>query len=93
MFKKSLKNGVAHPLNTFRTVVGGKEYDEGNHVYVLPQFRQICIEFDSDWTLSKKITAKNFLKKAAKEIDAIPPVVELNWFREHGWYVPKELKG
>jgi hypothetical protein len=71
----------------FRQVVGGKDYDRGNHVWILK--RRIIIEFDSDYNISKGFKAKNWFKKACREAESIPTVVTLEWLVKHGYNVPK----
>lgn len=74
------------PLNTFRVVIGGKDYDGGNYVYVFG--RHVYIEFDSDYTIHRQSPAKNWRKQLAKWIEAIPNPVDLDWLLNHGWTVP-----
>ncbi len=72
-------------------IIGGKQYEWGHVVTVFKQHRMLYIEFDSDYGIKKIISAKNFDKKAAKEIAKIPELVTPEWFVNNGWDVPKEI--
>lgn len=91
MKNKNNKNRQPHKLNGFCRIVGGKCYENGNHIMVLPQHREIVIEFDSDYNISKKIVGKNFEKAAKKEIARIPNLVTPHWFYTNGWNVPEQI--
>ncbi len=74
----------------FRTVIGGKEYDPGNHVWVIN--RRIMIEFDSDYILTRHFSAKNWLKLALRVVSKIPDPVTVDWLAANGFEVPEDLR-
>jgi hypothetical protein len=74
--------------STTRFVEGGKEYQNGNHVWLAN--RTIYIEFDSDFTIRRSFKGKNWVKLAIRQIELIPSKVTINWLAEHGYEVPQE---
>jgi len=78
-------------LSAVRHVIGGKDYDCGNHVWA--RHRCVKVEFDSDfYIISPQINAKNWLKRAAKIIASIPNPVTVDWFRKRGWFIDPEMR-
>ena len=73
-----------------RTVLGGKEYPHGNHVWVVD--RRIVIEFDSDYSIVRHFDGKNWFKLACRQAEKIPDPVSLAWLARNGYEIPKELR-
>lgn len=73
-----------------REVIGAKYYIGGNHICL--KHRKIIIEYDSDFSITKKFNGKNWIKKAIKEVNKIPNPVTISWLIKNDFEVCKEIK-